>query len=148
MPDYHELHEVCTILHGTDSDIRLEVLLASNVKDSQDEKHRVLLALLHKKHFTQARRFADRVGLTDDQITLKEVGKTHALCSHQHRSMFKTYCIHYFCSHNIALSVILSKDKVGLQYEPIQVHLAFRSLKTLTGRFTLQQEHKHITPVI
>ena len=73
VPDYYELNEVFKVLHGTGTDINLEVMLEASDKQRQDEKQRVLLSLLSGKHFTQARKFADLVGLVDDDITLKEV---------------------------------------------------------------------------
>ena len=77
VPDYYELQEVCTVLHGTGTDIKIETMLEPSGKESQDEKQSVLLSLLSNKHFTQARKFADLVGLADDHITLKEVRTTH-----------------------------------------------------------------------
>ena len=76
VPDYFELHEVCKVLHATGTTIRLDVMLSPIVKDIDDEKHRVLVALLNDKHFAQARKFAEMVGLADDHITLKEVRKS------------------------------------------------------------------------
>ncbi|XP_020621148.1 spatacsin-like isoform X1 [Orbicella faveolata] len=73
VPDYHELHEVSTVLHGTDTDMRLEVMLEKGSEDSQVEKERVLLSLLNTKHFTEARKFAELVKLSGDHITRKEV---------------------------------------------------------------------------
>ncbi|XP_068741533.1 spatacsin-like isoform X2 [Montipora capricornis] len=73
VPDYCELHEVCKVLHGTDTEIKLEVFLEPDSEACKEEKHRVLLSLLNRKHFAQARKFADLVGLVDDHITLKEV---------------------------------------------------------------------------
>lgn len=64
---------MCTALHGTDTDINLKVFLEPKSEACMEEKERVLLALLDRKHFTQARKFADLVGLVDDHITLKEV---------------------------------------------------------------------------
>ena len=75
VPDYHELHEVSTVLHGTDTDMRLEVMLEKGSEDSQAEKERVLLSLLNTKHFTEARRFAELVKLSGDHITRKEVSR-------------------------------------------------------------------------
>lgn len=76
VPDYFELHEVCKVLHATGTTIRLDVMLSPIVKDIDDEKHRVLVALLNDKHFARARKFAEMVGLADDHITLKEVRKS------------------------------------------------------------------------
>lgn len=75
MPDYHELHEVSMVLHGTDTDMRLEVMLEKGSEDSQVEKERVLLSLLNTKHFTEARKFAELVKLSGDHITRKEVSR-------------------------------------------------------------------------
>ena len=75
VPDYHELHEVSTVLHGTDTDMKLEVMLEKGSEDSQAEKERVLLSLLNTKHFTDARRFAELVKLSGDHITRKEVSR-------------------------------------------------------------------------
>ena len=76
VPDYYELHEVSTVLHGTDTGMRLEVMLDQGSEDSQAEKERVLLALLNTKHFAEARRFADLVKLSSDHITRKEVRRS------------------------------------------------------------------------
>ena len=73
MPDYCELHEVCKVLHDTDTEIKLEVFLEPDSEVCKEEKHRALFSLLNRKHFAQARKFADFVGLVDDHITLKEV---------------------------------------------------------------------------
>jgi len=73
VPDYHELHEVTMVLHGTDTNMRLEVMLEKGSEDSQAEKERVLLSLLNTKHFTEARKFAEMVKLSGDHITRKEV---------------------------------------------------------------------------
>lgn len=73
VPDYHELNEVSTVLHGTDTEMRLEVMLEKGSEDSQAEKERVLLSLLNTKHFTEARKFAELVKLSGDHITRKEV---------------------------------------------------------------------------
>ena len=73
VPDYHELHEVTMVLHGTDTNMRLEVMLEKGSEDSQAEKERVLLSLLNTKHFTEARKFAELVKLSGDHITRKEV---------------------------------------------------------------------------
>ncbi|XP_078373747.1 spatacsin-like isoform X3 [Oculina patagonica] len=73
VPDYYELHEVSTVLHGTDTDMRLEVMLEQGNEDSQAEKERVLLSLLNTKHFAEARKFAELVKLSGDHITRKEV---------------------------------------------------------------------------
>lgn len=75
-PDYYELHEVSTVLHGTDTDMRLEVMLEQGNEDSQAEKERVLLSLLNTKHFAEARKFAELVKLSGDHITRKEVRRT------------------------------------------------------------------------
>ena len=76
VPDYYELHEVSTVLHGTDTDMRLEVMLERGSEDSQAEKERVLLSLLNTKHFTEARKFVELVKLSGDLITRKEVRRT------------------------------------------------------------------------
>ena len=76
MPDYYELHEVSTVLHGTDTGMRLEVMLDQGSEDSEAEKERVLLALLNTKHFAEARRFAELVKLSGDHITRKEVRRS------------------------------------------------------------------------
>ena len=73
MPDYYELHEVSTVLRGTDTDMRLELMLEQGSADSQAEKERVLLSLLSTQHFTEARKFAELVNLSGDHITRKEV---------------------------------------------------------------------------
>ena len=64
---------MCTALHGTDTDINLKVFLEPKSEACLEEKERVLLALLDRKHFAQARKFADLVGLVDDHVTLKQV---------------------------------------------------------------------------
>ena len=76
VPDYHELNEASTVLHGTDTEMRLELMLEMGSEDSQAEKERVLLSLLNTKHFTEARKFAELVKLSGDHITRKEVGRT------------------------------------------------------------------------
>lgn len=65
-----------TVLHGTDTDMKLEVMLERGSEDSQAEKERVLLSLLNTKHFTEARKFAELVKLSGDHITRKEVRRT------------------------------------------------------------------------
>ena len=76
VPDYHELNEVSTVLHGTDTEMKLKVMLEKGSEDSQTEKERVLLSLLNTKHFTEARKFAELVKLSGDHITRKEVSRT------------------------------------------------------------------------
>ena len=75
MPDYHELHQVSTVLHSTDTDMRLEVMLEKGSEDNQAERERVLLSLLNTRHFTEARKFAELVKLSGDHITRKEVSR-------------------------------------------------------------------------
>lgn len=62
-----------TVLHGTDTDMRLEVILEQGSEDSQAEEERVLLSLLNTQHFAEARKFAELVKLSGDHITRKEV---------------------------------------------------------------------------
>ena len=67
---------MCKALDGTETDIKLTVFLEPKSEACLEEKERVLLALLNRRHFAQARKFAELVGLVDDHITLKEVSAT------------------------------------------------------------------------
>ena len=74
MPNYYELHEVSKVLRGTNTNMRLEVMLEQGSEaDRQAEKERVLVSLLSTKHFAEARKFAQLMGLPSDHITRKEV---------------------------------------------------------------------------
>lgn len=69
-------------------------MLEPSGKESQDEKHRVLLSLLSNKHFAPARKFAALVGLADDQITVKEVRKTDRFF--KTKSSHLSICVFFF----------------------------------------------------
>lgn len=74
VPAYCELHEVSKLLHGTNTNIRLEVMVEQGDEaDSQAEKERVLGSLLNTKQFAKARRYAELMGLSNDHITIKQV---------------------------------------------------------------------------
>ena len=73
VPSFHSLHEISTILRGTTTEIRLELLLQESSAVTQAEKERVLHSLLNTKHFAEAQLFAVLVDIKDDRITLKEV---------------------------------------------------------------------------
>ena len=76
MPNYYELHEVSKVLRGTNTNMRLEVMLEQGSEaDRQAEKERVLVSLLSTKHFAEARKFAQLMGLPSDHITRKEVSR-------------------------------------------------------------------------
>lgn len=74
VPAYCELHEVSKLLHGTNTNIRLDVMVEQGDEaDSQAEKERVLGSLLNTKQFAKARRYAELMGLSNDHITIKQV---------------------------------------------------------------------------
>lgn len=87
------------VLRGTNTNIRLEVMVEhGNEADSQAEKERVLGSLLKTKHFAEARRFAELMGLVDDHITIKQVRRLqkHDRTKNAKRPSFSFFSLFFF----------------------------------------------------
>jgi hypothetical protein len=73
VPNYYKLHKINEVIQDTRVVVDFAQLLDERSEASTQERQRVLQSLLARKHFAQAREYADLMELPQDPITLNEV---------------------------------------------------------------------------